>query len=105
MREAVENLDVKIIALGAYIEGEDFWKGFDVEKGNSDWLALADLVALPAFVEHKPRRLLEAAARGIPVVASKNCGIANIAGISNVEAGDAAALRNEIKSRLAAFQM
>lgn len=104
LRAAIENLDVKILTLGANFEGENFWENFDVEKANSDWLALADLVVLPAFIEHRPRCLLDAAARGVAVVASKNCGVEAVAGIKTIEAGDADALRNEIKSSLAAFQ-
>lgn len=93
LREAIENLDVKLLVLGAELEGADFWRGVDWEKGGVDWLERADLVALPAFVEHKPRRLLQAAASGIPVVASKDCGLENIRGVTNVEAGDAKQLR------------
>ena len=104
LREAVKDLDVKIITLGACIEGGNFWKDLDVEKGNSDWLAVADLVALPAFVEHRPRRLLEAAARGVRVVASKNCGVENVKGITNIEAGDGTALRREIEAAISASE-
>lgn len=104
LREAVENLDVKIITLGARVEGENFWSGFDVEKGNPNWLEAADLVVLPAFVEHKPRRLLEAVARGVPVIASENCGVENVAGVKTIEAGDRVSLRNEIERFLRGFQ-
>ena len=57
LREAVRGLDVKLITLGAVIESADFWQGFDVEKGSDNWLEKADLVVLPAFIEHKPRRI------------------------------------------------
>lgn len=96
LREAVGGLDVKLITLGADIERNDFWKNFDVERANTNWLEAADLVVLPAFVEHKPRRLLAAAALGIPVIASKNCGVENVEGIVNVDEGDANVLRKEI---------
>ena len=58
MREALQNLNAKLIVLGAELEGADFWQGIDCEKGSDNWLELANLVVLPAFVEHKPRRLL-----------------------------------------------
>ena len=100
LREAIRGLDVKIITLGATIEDANFWHGFDWEKGSDDWLEIADLVVLPAFVEHKPRRILLAAAHKIPVIASNACGVKNVAGIKNVETGDALSLRNEIENVL-----
>lgn len=99
LREALRGLEnVRLITIGAQLEGADFWRGFDVERFDSsqNWLDAADLVVLPAYVEHKPRRLLQAAARGVPIVASTACGLANVAGVTNIEAGDAATLRHEI---------
>ncbi len=100
LREAIRDLNVKIITLGATIENSDFWKGFDWEKGSDDWLEIADLVVLPAFVEHKPRRILLAAAHKIPVIASNACGVKNVTGIKSVETGDVLSLQNEIENAL-----
>lgn len=99
LREALRGLDVKLITLGAEIEGADFWKMFYVEhfSGAGDWLAQADLIVLPAFVEHKPRRLLLAAAHGVPVIASEACGVGNVEGITTIDTGDAASLREAIE--------
>ena len=96
LREALRGLDVKLIALGATIEAEDFWKDFDFARGNADSLSSADVVVLPAFVEHKPRKLLQAAAMKIPVIASKACGVENVEGIETIQIGDAAELREKI---------
>lgn len=96
LREAIRAIDVKLITLGPFIEDSDFWNGFDVERGASDWLDRADLVVLPAFVEHRPRRLLSAAARNIPVIASPECGVGNVAGVTTVEAGNSERLRSAI---------
>ena len=93
LREAVEGLNVKIIGLGAELEGANFWHGFDFQKGSDDWMETADLVVLPAFVEHKPRRLLQAAANKIPVIASVNCGLEKVRAVITVEAGNAENLR------------
>jgi glycosyltransferase involved in cell wall biosynthesis len=99
--EALRGLDVKLLTLGAIIEDPDFWQGFDWEKSDTgDWLERADLVVLPAFVEHKPRRLLQAAANKIPVIASRACGVENVSGITNVETGNAKILRAEIEKVL-----
>lgn len=100
LREAIRGLEVKLITLGACVEDAGFWRGFDWEKGGDDWLEKADLVVLPAFVEHKPRRLLLAAARQIPVIASAACGVGNIPGIKTIENGDAEILRREIENIL-----
>ena len=95
-------MNFKLVTMGPDIEGGDFWEGFDQEhSGGPDWLEKADLVVLPAFVEHRPRRLLEAAAAGIPVIASTACGVGNVSGIETVEAGDAIELREKILGCLA----
>jgi glycosyltransferase involved in cell wall biosynthesis len=99
LRQALRNLkNVKLIAIGAQLEGANFWDGFDVEhlSPKANWLEKADLVVLPAFVEHKPRRLLMASACGVPVIASKACGIENVSGVTTVDCGAADLLRENI---------
>lgn len=102
LRAAVQGLAVQLVAVGAQLEGPDFWRGVSIEHkaGYEDWLDGVDVVALPAFVEHAPRRLLQAAARGIPVIASTACGLENVKGVVNIPYGDAAALREEIRRAL-----
>jgi glycosyltransferase involved in cell wall biosynthesis len=82
------------------IESPDFWDGFDVERGGDDWLETASLVVLPAFVEHRPRRLLAAAASAVPVIASHECGVGRVDGGGHVPSGDADALRAAIAAAL-----
>ncbi|HKX83617.1 MAG TPA: VanW family protein [Pyrinomonadaceae bacterium] len=96
LREAVRGIDVQIVLLGPLIEASDFWRGFDTIRGGDDWLEGANAVVLPAFVEHRPRRLLLAAAAGIPVIASNACGLANLKGIETVDASDVDTLREKI---------
>jgi len=96
LREALRGLDVKLITMGPDLEGTDFWEGFDAMRGGPEWIEKADVVVLPAFVEHRPRRLLEAAAMRIPVIASDACGVENIEGMDIVEAGDPVALRTAV---------
>jgi len=100
LREAVRELDVKIFTLGAEIEGDDFWKDFDAEKGGNQWLEKADLIVLPAFVEHRPRRILQAAANKIPAIVSEECGIGELEHIETVKAGETYLLREKIVSHL-----
>ncbi|PYT00688.1 MAG: vanw family protein [Acidobacteria bacterium] len=100
LREALAGIDTKIVILGPIIEGKNFWDGFEIERGREDWLQIADLVVLPAFIEHRPRRLLLAAANGIPVIASPECGVTGLSGVNTVDAGDAAGLRRAIIEQL-----
>jgi hypothetical protein len=99
LREAIRGLDVKLITLGPFIESASFWDGFDIERGAPDWLERADFVVLPAFVEHRPRRLLAAVGAGIPVIASAECG-ASLEGITVVRSGDSSALAEAINSAI-----
>jgi len=54
-------------------------------------------VVCPAWVEFKPRRLLEAAAAGRVVIASIACGMEGVEGIVSIPTGDVAALRTELE--------
>jgi len=96
LREAIRGLDVKLLTLGPYIESKDFWDGFDVEQGGNSWPDRADLVVLPAYVEHRPRRLLSAAACGIPVIATANCGVTGMSGVHVIAPDAAGALKTAI---------
>jgi glycosyltransferase involved in cell wall biosynthesis len=102
LREAIKNLDVKLITVGSQIESNDFWQGFDVENrsASNGWLDDANLVVMPAFVEHKPRRIIEANARKIPVIASRACGVENLANVEIVEVGDVKGLREKILKQI-----
>lgn len=102
LRDALRGLDVKLLTLGAELEGASFWNKIDCEKGGADWLERADLVVLPAFVEHKPRRLLQAVANRIPVIAAKNCGLENVKRVHSIEAGDARILRIAVENYFSA---
>jgi len=60
-------------------------------------LSFCDAVALPAWVEHEPRMLIAAIARGIPVIATAACGLGSLHGWSEVPAGDVDALRAALR--------
>lgn len=102
LREAARELGLSLIVCGAVLEDADFWQGLDVER--QDWSAVdfgrVAAVVLPAFVEHKPRRLLEAVARGVPVVASPACGLEALRGVVSIKPDDPGALKRAISDRL-----
>lgn len=103
LREALRGLgrEVRLWVAGRPLEGADFWRGLDVSEGTA-CPERPDLLVLPAHVEHQPRALLAALARGIPVIASDACGLGERPGVTTVPAGDVLALRAAIATRLAA---
>lgn len=101
LRDAVSGLDVRLVTMGPYIENTGFWDGFEVERAGEEWLNGTDLVVLPAFVEHRPRRLLMAAGAGIPVIASEACGVSFAPNVTTIPSGDAKRLREAILEHIA----
>jgi hypothetical protein len=99
LRDALTGLDVQLAIMGPILEGDGFWDGLRVERlaAGDDWLAGAAAVVLPAFMEHRPRPLLEAVARGVPVIASPGCGLENVSGVTTIRAGDVTSLRAELE--------
>src|SRR6185503_13158913 len=81
---------------GPVLEDPGFWEGLQTERAETNWLNGAAAVVLPAWIEHQPRRLLQAVAAGVPVIASEACGLRGVRGVINVPCGDLAALRMAI---------
>lgn len=97
LRAALKNLDIKLLILGQELEGPDFWHGYHTERcSDADWLTRADLVVMPAFIEHQPRLLLRAAAAGKLVVASTACGLTGVPGVAEIPPGDIESLRRAL---------
>lgn len=88
VREAARALDLEVALLGSDLEGTGFWNGVRTTRNFDGVSAFVQ----PALIEDKPRRLLAALASGIPVVATRECGIAPQDGLTLVPAGDTAAL-------------
>ncbi|MBI2811635.1 MAG: VanW family protein [Candidatus Melainabacteria bacterium] len=98
LREAALKMNLPIAIVGADLEGEDFWKGVKIERLTAEnWLDDAALVVLPAFIEQKPRRLLQAVSRGVPVIASRACGLEQVSQVRSIRTGDVSALCSAIK--------
>jgi glycosyltransferase involved in cell wall biosynthesis len=88
LREVARELNLKVALGGPILESPDFWSGIDLANHN----AAAAVVVLPAWVEHWPRRLLSAAAGGIPVIASESCGLRGVPNVVEIPKGDSGAL-------------
>jgi hypothetical protein len=106
LREAVRDLPIRLLLLGETTESPEIWHGFDVTHVSSLHAGIggADLVVLPAWVEHQPRGLLLAIERGIPVIATDACGLPASSAWQRVAEGDIDALRHEIRRALAGIE-
>ena len=92
-----------LVVLASPPSDAGLWSGMDMryERYEGDWLQRADVVVLPAIVEHAPRALLSALAHGLPVIATPACGLAPHPRLTEVPAGDVAALRQALAVALA----
>ncbi len=102
LRDAARALDLEMVTVGAEIEEKNFWRGVNVKRRSygEGWLDEAAVVVLPSFVENKPRRLLEAVASGVPVIASSACGLEGVNGVVTIPPGDVQALSDAIRNVL-----
>jgi hypothetical protein len=105
IRDAAQSLDCELVYLGSTIESPDFWRHVRMSpppatnpSSGAIWLDGAAAVVLPAFVEHRPRRLLAALAAGVPVIATPQCGLGNLPGVIEVPAGDGEALTSALQA-------
>ncbi len=102
---ALRTLGWRLRVLGRPSEDAKLWQGVAAEQGryaDRRWLAEADVVALPAHVEHAPRALLLALAAGLPVVATPACGLPPDCGAITVPAGDVQGLISALQQAVAA---
>jgi hypothetical protein len=104
LREALRGWEtqIDIATTGPQLEGEDFWEGFSVIRRTrtEDYLNGAWAVVLPAYVENRPRALLLAQSRGIPVIATPACGLPDSERQITVPMGEVNSLRVAIASAL-----
>jgi VanW like protein len=98
LRSALAGMDINLIIVGSELEDPEFWAGYSVEYTKDYHYALqrAMAIVLPAWVEHQPRRFLQAISEGIPTIASEACGLQHVAGVDSISIGDIPALRQAI---------
>jgi hypothetical protein len=95
LREAARALGLEVVLLGSDLEGADFWSGVAtrrIEGAPGAWLGEVGAVVQPALVEERPRHLLSALAAGVPVIATRACGLGEREGLTTIASGDTAAL-------------
>ncbi len=73
---ALRGLDAELIVLGSAREGgRDPLAGLRWRSGTAADLADCHALLLPAWIEHQPRLALRALAMGLPVIATRGCGL------------------------------
>src|SRR6185369_1876821 len=100
LRAAARRLGLPVALGGRVLEDERFWAGVSLSPDAS--LDGARAVVLPAWVEARPRRLLQALAAGVPVLATHACGLDGLPGVTTLVEGDIHALENALAAVLAA---
>ncbi len=88
LREAAKALDLEIVLIGSELEGDGFWDGVRTRRADpANWLDGVSAVVQPALLEDAPRRLLQALASGVPVIATAACGLIERDGLTTIPAG------------------
>jgi hypothetical protein len=78
VRALAADLPEPLVVFGAMIEGGDYWAGVPVvrRRFGPDWLDGIGAILHPATLTAQPRRLLQAAANGVALYATAECGLA-----------------------------
>jgi len=100
LRAVARELDLPLLLGGPVLEGDGFWDGVRATTANGALLQDAAAVVLPAWLEDQPRRLLQAVAAGIPIVASDACGLDGVQGVHVIRTGDVNALGKVAKEAM-----
>lgn len=99
LAEALRGSDVVLRVLGRAREnGPDPLEGIRCVAATPADLDGCAALVIPAWIEHEPRLALLALASGIPVIASRVCGLPAHPLLREIEAGDAVALRRELSA-------
>ena len=77
MRKFLDRYPISLTVLGRNVEQPNFWQGYKVteELWHPNWLADVGLVISLAHIDHQPRRLLEAVAAGVSIIARTESGL------------------------------
>ena len=101
LRDAARALDLDIVLAGSELEGDNFWHGTRTTRADSaNWLCGVAVVVQPAIVEQAPRKLLQALAAGVPVIATDACGLDPQAGLTIIPACGCEALIAALRTLL-----
>ena len=88
VRDVARELNVPVVLAGSDLEAPGFWSDVEMRRQTGFWLDGVACVVQPALMEDQPRKLLQALACGVPVVATKECGISARPGLVIAERGE-----------------
>jgi len=95
---ALRGVNGELLVLGSATEGSaDPLSGINHRQAAISDLASATALVMPAWIEHEPRLALRALAMGIPVIASRACGLPVHPLLSEIDAGDVTGLKNALE--------
>ncbi len=92
----------ELLVLGRAREGSDPLANISWRQAATADLAPCTALVIPAWVEHEPRLALLGLAMGIPVIASRGCGLAAHPLLTEVDDGDVQALTRAMNDCIAA---
>ena len=97
IRRLAHELQLDLIVGGRKIEHDNFWNGLKTQQFNGNFDQIG-LVVYPTYIEHQPRQILKAIARGIPVITTTACGLDPTDQIEIVELDNFERLANSVKT-------
>lgn len=74
VRKLAKELKLSLVILEGKNEEENFWEDINIEKFNGNFNAIK-LVIYPTYIEHQPRLILKAIAKGVPVITTIASGL------------------------------
>jgi hypothetical protein len=96
---AARDVGGMVLVLGrAREDGEDPLAGISYRPASVADLSNCTALLIPAWVEHEPRLALRALAQGIPVIASRACGLSPHPLLTEIETADGVALRKAMEA-------
>lgn len=103
LAEAVRETGGELLVLGrAREDGADPLADISHRQANAGDLTNCTALVIPAWIEHEPRLALRALAMGIPVIATRSCGLAAHPLLAEVTEGDVGSLSAAMRKRVSA---
>jgi len=98
LSEVLREIDGELLILGKAREGTyDPLENIRYRSASIQDLDNCTALVLPAWIEHEPRMAILALAKGIPVIASRACGLPPHPKLIEVDAGDVESLKKEMQ--------
>ncbi|QNR23849.1 VanW family protein [Croceimicrobium hydrocarbonivorans] len=99
MKEIASELNLEFMVSGRSIEAANFWDGLNTQSFDGDYDQIG-LIIYPTYIEHQPRTILKAIAKGIPIITTTACGIKASEQVQVLSAGDRAGLLHAVQGYL-----